>query len=52
MKREDRIICAHKRVMCFPAEVNKWLTGHLDAQAEVLQVVQVFLWYFSYFDIH
>lgn len=39
MKREDRIVCAQKRVVRFPAKANKWFTGHLDIQAEVLQVV-------------
>lgn len=39
MKREDRIVCAQERVVRFPAEANKWFTGHLGTQAEVLQVV-------------
>lgn len=48
MKREERIVCAQKRVVSFPAKANKCLTGHLNILAKLLRVL--FLWYFSYFE--
>lgn len=45
---DEKQLFAKEMIVCFPAEVNVWLTEHLCTQAKLLQWVAV-MWYFSYF---